>query len=128
MSVAKQRHISYFSAQQRGESGMLQMVAERPELIVAAAIAGEILRGNGRLMGEQLKEGMMTDPLGKIMLAIVTALVLWVGQNTQGNSLKLAALEQKVDSFTADRFTGAQAALLDQRLRRVEIALDRMAE
>lgn len=107
---------------------MLEWIAERPEVIVLSAALWEIYRGNGVRMGEQIKEGMMTDPLGKIMLAIVTALVVWVGQNTQGNSLQLAALEQKVDSLSDDRFTGAQAALLDQRLRRLEITVERMVE
>lgn len=71
-------------------------------------------------MGEQIKDGIMQDPLGKVMLAIVTALVLWVGNNTQGNSLKLAALETKIESLSEDRYTSAQAALLAQRLTILE--------
>lgn len=98
----------------------MQFVYENPQVIVALVVVIEFLRGNGPRMGEQIKEGIMTDPLGKIMLAVVTALVLWVGQNTQGNSLKLAALEQKIEALATDRFTSAQAALLAQRLDRLE--------
>lgn len=102
----------------------MQFVYENPHIIVAIVAAVEILRGNGPRMGDQIKEGMMTDPLGKIMLAIVTGLIFWVGNNTQGNSLKLAALEQKMELLAADRFTSAQAALLSQRLDRLEREFD----
>lgn len=105
---------------------VIEFLKEHPVAIVVAVVVVEICRGNGRLMGEQIKDGLLTDPLGKVIMAVITALVIWVGQNTQGNSLKLAKLEEKVDNIITDRFTSSQAALFEQRLRSIENQLEKM--
>lgn len=78
-----------------------------------------------------MAENLKTDPLGKIMMAVILACVLWVGNTTYQNSIALAQqvvrieqLQSKVNRFSVDRYTGTQAAsdmaLIEQRLASLE--------
>jgi len=90
-------------------------------------------------LGDDIKQAAATDPFGKLMMAVIMALVLWIANATRENvtaiaiqNVRMTSLQEQLLGISADRYTGAQArsdfALLEQRIERLEDGYRGLAE
>lgn len=91
-------------------------------------------------MSEQVRQAFASDVVTKLLLAALTALILWFGQTVQKLTIAsavqaqaMAGIERQITTMAIDRYTGSQAKadqssargvvnLIDQRLTALEMA------
>lgn len=83
-------------------------------------------------MVEEIRDSVMGDPIGKILMVVAVGLLTWNIKTTQDLTIDVAVVKEKMTTATTDRYTSKQAesdfALVDQKISTLEERIDSLEQ